>query len=241
MSKTTFENYGLRAANIDDPTVVAGRYSFQRDAERLVVGDVATKLALHPGDTLLEIGFGAGALCVPLSYVVDRITGIDHPAVVKRFEIGFPGLKNISLLAGNFLEMNGVPIHSKVLVYGVLQCLANLDEVVAFIDKALQSLAPGGKMLVGDVPNVDRKDRFLSSPQGKAFSDHWPQVASADNDRFKLSDMPKDNQLVELGDESILKVMQIFRAKGVEVFSLPEPAGLPFGHTREDLLFTKYE
>jgi protein-L-isoaspartate O-methyltransferase len=241
MSKTTFENYGLRAASIDDPTVVAGRYSFQREAERLVVGDVAAKLALQPRDTLLEIGFGAGALSVPLSYLVERVTAIDHPAVVKRFQSGFAGLKNVSLLAGNFFELDNVPKHSKVLAYGVLQCLADYDEVVAFIDKALHSLEPGGMMLVGDVPNVDRKQRFLSSPRGKAFSAHWPKDASADNDRFKLGDMPEDNRLVDLGDESLLRLMQTFRAKGVEVFSLPEPAGLPFGHTREDLLFTKHQ
>jgi protein-L-isoaspartate O-methyltransferase len=241
MSRTTFDQYGWRAAQISDATVVAGRYSFQRESERLIVGEVARLLHLQPTDRLLEIGFGAGALSVPISYMVDSVTAIDHPAVVARFEEGFAAIKNIQTIGGNFLDLEGLVAHNKILIYGVMQCLADFDEVVHFLRKALGLLAPGGLMLVGDIPNTDRKRRFASSERGKAINASWPANASADLHNFKLDELPPDENLVNLDDAALLKLVQIFRSEGFEVGLLPEAPNLPFGQTREDLLFMRHQ
>jgi len=83
MSRITYENYGNLASRLSNATLIAGRYGSQKEAERRIVADVYQKLNLEPDDSLLEIGCNVGNLLVPLSFVVNRCSGIDHPACIR--------------------------------------------------------------------------------------------------------------------------------------------------------------
>lgn len=243
MSRITFENYGRTAREVDDLTIVSGRYAVQAEAQKLIVRDVATKLELAPVDRLLEIGCGPGNILIPLSFMVGRAVGIDHPEVCRRFRARFSD-PSVELLGVNFLDYvagDGVR-YDKILIYSVLNTLSNEDEAYAFVDKAVDLLAPGGILLVGDIANRDLKARFLATRSGQAFEASWRTSqstcdASAQSKAESL--WQQDPAVYSPTDSFIVAAIARYRARGCYATVLPQPPGLPFGNTREDLKIHK--
>ena len=71
MGRTSFESFGEFADRELSWSQIAGRYDFQKAVELEIVRDIAEKLQLSEGDTLLEVGCGAGNLLIPLSGLVN--------------------------------------------------------------------------------------------------------------------------------------------------------------------------
>lgn len=233
MSRISFDNYGRLAASDHSFTVVAGRYTGQQAAEEKIPGDVSGKLDLKPDDTLLEIGCGTGNILLPLFSLVQAATGIDHPAIIKRM-----GQRHnedeIKGIPGNFLDLKIDSLFDKILIYSVLHNLSDEREVTSFIDKALGLLKPGGKMLVGDIPNQDLKERFLSSPEGKKFIEQWQiKMQSVPAPDLDIADDP---QTVAFDDAFMRRLIADIEGEKFNCTILGQPSDLPFGHTRHDLL-----
>lgn len=241
MSEVTFQNYS--AAARDDTlsdTEKAGRYSFQGRAERRILSDLLGKLDLQPADDLLEIGCGTGNLIIPLSHFVARAVGIDNQAAIDRLQTRAPLASNLEGIAGDFLTQQ-MPAgkFAKILVYSVLHCLSSEDEAMLLIDRALSLLAPGGKLLLGDLPNQDHKRRFCASDLGQQTTRQWQEsIATSGHHVFEA--MPADTRLISINDRIIMKFIVHIRARGFEAYLLPQDEQLPFGHTREDILVTAH-
>lgn len=237
MSRVTFENYGKAARLNLDSTIASGRYALQRLSERRIVMDVAAKLALSPNDHLLEIGCGPGNLLVPLSFLVEQAVGIDHPDVCARLRQRFSD-ERLELVGANFLEYEGRDSkYSKVLIYSVLNTLADQEEAIAFVDKAASLLASGGRLLIGDIANSDRKVRFTGSNTGRDFQRRWEKaMASHEHDSGSVGYAVPDDKLFFPNDIFVVEVLTRLRGKGLHAYVLPQPPDLPFGRTREDIL-----
>jgi ubiquinone/menaquinone biosynthesis C-methylase UbiE len=176
MGRLSFENFGHAAAQTDDPTIIASRYLMQKDQEKLITYDVIKKLELTPSDIVLDIGAGPGNITLPLSFMVKEIHAIDHENCLAQIEKRYPSLDNIKLLPGNFLDLEIKETYSKIFFYSVLQYLANEDEVFIAINKAYQALAPGGILMLGDLPNRDKEERFRNSKAGQEYQKKWDQM-----------------------------------------------------------------
>ena len=173
MGRVSFENYGLWARSGGlSPTVMAGRYEVQADAEKLILPDVLSKINLGPADDVIDIGCGSGALLIPLSGLVHTITGVDHRDVIDFLRSCFSD-PSVTLIGGNFLELNIDRKFSAAIAYGVVNYMSTVDELYAFVDKATDLLVPNGRFLIGDIPNQDRKRRFLSTDVGRSFDERW--------------------------------------------------------------------
>ena len=237
MSRTTFENYGRLAQEIEDPTVVGGRYAIQRRAERLIVMDIMEKLDIGPDDRLLEIGCGPGNLLIPLSFMVQSAVGIDHPDVCKFLKSRFSDPK-VHTIGCNFLDYEpaGDEEFDKILMYSVVNTLTDHDEAVEFIDKAVGLVAAGGRLLLGDIANIDRKNRFARSETGKIFEAEW-EKKMADTPRApQQCELRRDDKVFQANDCFVVSLMQRYRARGFDTCVRAQPPDLPFGRTREDLL-----
>ena len=97
----------------------------------------------------------------PIACICNHVYGIDNGSTIKRLYEGYIP-SNITLIPGDWFEINPVPIIqgrtiNKVIIYGVLSALRNMDEVYRFIDKALSLLPENGEILLGDIPNKDKK------------------------------------------------------------------------------------
>lgn len=238
MSLKSFENYTQLAQIADaNHTEVAGRYDFQASAERRILLDVIGKLKFASNDSLLEIGCGPGNLLIPLSYHVASSTGIDNSASLIRLANRCGKEMSIASYAGDFLTMYLPDTkYSKILIYSVIQHCDDLATAKQFLKRALSLLPPGGRLLLGDLPNQDRKHRFGQSNSGKLASETWIRQLSG-GPAHRMATLQHDDLLLPVNDDAIFALMKFGRNEGFESYLLPQPADLPFGNTREDILF----
>ena len=52
----------------------------------------------------------------------------------------------------------------------------------ALVEAGVNLLKPGGRLLIGDIPNRDAKARFLDSPAGREFAVQWEDRKALIND-----------------------------------------------------------
>jgi cyclopropane fatty-acyl-phospholipid synthase-like methyltransferase len=232
-----YKEYEHRASNVHCDTQIAGRYSFQKEDERRIIPDLFKKLDIRSSDSLLEIGCGTGNLLVPLSFCVDRAVGIDNQAAIKKL-LNKDSTGSVEGVVGNFLTYDASHLgkFKKILIYGVLHCLANEKEVYHFVDKALALLDQGGMLVIGDIPNTSLKDSFIKSETGKEFSKQWQRRMESDATKdFESSVTP-----YIFDDENIFNMMGHIKKQGYKAYLLPQSPDLPFGHTREDIVVSGF-
>ena len=238
MSKISFDNYAKKAEKLKDTLQVAGRLPTQRNSERLIVRDIIKKLKISPLDNCLDIGCNVGNILIPLSFMVNSITGIDNASCVTRLQQRYDG-DNIILVKGDFMDHD---FHDqsfdKIIIYSVLHYLGK-DEVEPFIKKALSVLAPGGCMILGDIPNISLKQRFCESEYGIKFQKEWELLNK--NTQYEKADITsrQDLDLAIFDDQRIISILTFIRGLGFNAFVLPQNHDLPFGNTREDIVIER--
>ncbi len=235
----TQENYAnfARQQNASE-TQVAGRYAIQVLPEKRIVADLLHKLAIEPEDTLLEIGCGPGSLALPLSYLVTETSVVDHQDVLARLK-SRGGAKDIRLYPGDFADVTINQQFSKILLYSVLHYLPDFDSIAKFVRKAFDLLLPEGRMVLGDLPNEDKKRRFLASAKGKTFIEEWNLAVAGSDQDFHAKHTISTPNTFGFHDKAVFQLAELVRSWGAETYVLPQPPNLPFGHTREDLVIIK--
>lgn len=120
-----------------------------------------------------------------------------------------------------------------IICYSVFHYIFPVCPLHRFVDTSLHLLAPGGVMLVGDIPNFDKKNRFFGSPEGRAFhrantGDETPPNVETYSPHVNWID-----------DAAIFDLMQRVRASGSESYLIPQDPELPFANRREDVLIVR--
>ena len=237
--KSHFELYGERAKEINSSTVMNGRYQIQESVERLIPNDIISKLNISQNDKVLDVGCGAGLQLIEISKKCKLITACDHENVIQRILNKNQLNKNISLVSGNFLDINFHGSFDKIYAYSVLSTLPSKKELYNFIDKAITLLNPNGQILFGDIPNSNTKARFINSDKGKEFLSHW-QKNMRENSQNKTKDNYLNNEAdlsaVFFDDNLVFEILLYARKLGLNSYLLPQNPELPFGHTREDII-----
>jgi SAM-dependent methyltransferase len=115
-----------------------------------------------------------------------------------------------------------------VIVYSVLHYVFAEGDADEFVEGALALLAPGGRILFGDLPNESKRRRFFASDAGAAY--HRAFMAT--------DDPPPVNEMKDtmIDDAAILRLVSRARERGFDAYVLPQPDDLPFANRREDVL-----
>ena len=93
-------------------------------------------------------------------------------------------------------------------------------------------------LFIGDIPNISLKSRFLSSDSGKKFELNWKEsLPSQSSNPSQYLNIGQQMKSPCIDDSFITDIMTKYNLRGYNVYRLPQPADLPFGNTREDLLF----
>jgi precorrin-6B methylase 2 len=244
--ETFYKAFGALARHTDDPMILAGRNLFHATQIQATCDDVRAKLALSQDDRLLEVGCNVGALLTPLSALVREAVGQDHPDVVARYADFGPMPGNLTLVGGSWPEVRPPGLFDKILIYGVIVTLPDQAAADVVIDACLASLAPGGRLLVGDLCNADMLRRYRSSEEGARISAEYEKKRRDDkiansatyqgrDDLFATVEKPQEY----LDDGYALGLVSRIRKSGMDAWLVPQAPGLPCCFSREDLLVWK--
>jgi SAM-dependent methyltransferase len=247
--------YAKLALENADKTSIAGRYDFDKGKEQFIVDDIVSKLDIKEKSSFFDIGCGAGLVAEYLIKYLHKLdvslTMMDVAEVIgilKRDTISdtmFPGLK-VQLLNGYFPEdfsLTGQKF-DRILLYAVLY---QVDNPMEIIQEAVKLLNPYGKLLLGDLPNISRKGRFLSSGNGRIFDAGYKKMRIEDLPVYKshhdfVEKMIADPEYYSMiDDQFVSNIYQEYTGMGYDVFILPQTDNLPFSKTRHDVLICKYD
>ena len=132
---------------------------------------------------------------------------------------------------------------SKVISYSVLHCIADLKGARAFVAAIADLLAPGGRALIGDLPNTNAKARNARAADAASQSAAWQRQIDDwcrnQGDAHPFDDFAEDSDIGSFTDKDITDFITDLRASGFDAYWLPQPPELPFGRTREDLLIIR--
>ena len=108
-----------------------------------------------------------------------------------------------------------------------------------FLSKIKDLVEDGGRVLIGDVPNYDKLERFLATNRGKSFSKEWEKLKEKEKSKevAVTQFFSEDNvSSIVFNDDLILEILNYFRNNNFNSYLLEQKHNLPFGNSREDII-----
>jgi len=233
-----FDAFGRRAldASMSANEKIGFPEAFRDGLTEVIWRDFQFKLPglAERGAAILDIGCGCGPLPLKLlsesAALKQHVVLNDHANMLAQLPDG--GVK----IAGRFPDCSEAVRAAApkgfdaIICYSVLQHVAAERNPFVFVDHALEMLKPGGRLLLGDIPNVSKLRRFLSSDAGIAHHKKYMKTEDApDVPPFALH---KDR----LDDGFILGLLSHIRLAGFDAWIMPQPEALPLSTRREDIV-----
>lgn len=120
-----------------------------------------------------------------------------------------------------------------ILCYSVLHYILVDTAFFRFLDTSLSLLAPGGQMLIGDIPNISKRKRFFASGTGVRF--HQDFMKTKELPEVTFNKIEND----QIDDAVVFALLQRARAQGFDAYVVPQNPILPMANRREDILITR--
>lgn len=214
--------------------------SYREGKEEAIFQDILGKVSAlgTRGKTVLDIGPGCSQLA---HMIIDLCEGQGHTLVLVDSPemLGhLPDRPFLRKVPGYFPRCEALLAEyanrvDAVITYSVAHYPFVESSVFDFLDRALMLLAPGGELLVGDIPNVSKRKRFFSSPAGVRYHQEF---VGRDEQPAVTFNQPEPGKM---DDAVILGLLLRARLAGYDSYVLPQRADLPMANRREDLLIRK--
>lgn len=213
---------------------------YREGKEELIFADIQCKLTnlANKAQKVLDIGPGCSdlpvflmALCKDRQHElllvdsIEMLSQLPDQSHVRKYIGTFPNaIDDFDYLKGRL---------DVILVYSVLHYIFVEDNIFSFLDKSLSLLAPGGQMLIGDVPNISKRKRFFSSETGKKFHQAFTGTKQDPSVEFLMIEEDK------IDDSVVFGLINRARNQGFDAYVLPQHQDLPMANRREDILITR--
>lgn len=237
-----FEDFRRMAV---DPTLTPNERigfpdSYRDGYESAIAQDIVAKLPvlLKKRKTILDIGPGCAGLP---RWLIGMCADHEHSLLLvdsQEMLDQLPDEPFVTKLPGFFPECRESLDAWKgrcdaILTYSVLHYVFVEANLWRFLDYAIELLADGGALLIGDIPNVSKRKRFFSSRNGVEFHQRFMQTTDVPEVRFDVVENDR------IDDSVILGMVMRARAQGCDAYWLPQPESLPMANRREDVLICK--
>ncbi len=214
--------------------------SYRQGKEELIFASIVANLPLlnETGKLVLDVGPGCSDLphmminlCRERGHKLllvdseEMLSNLPDDDFIHKFPAYYP---QCAPLFSNYTSKVDV-----LLTYSVLQLVFIEGNVWDFLDRSLELLAPGGEMLIGDVPNISKRRRFFSSANGVKFHQQFMNTQTPPEVHFNRLERH------QIDDSVILALISRARNQGFDAYWLPQPPGLPFANRREDVLIRR--
>jgi len=209
--------------------------------EEAILQDILRKLPMLSADDKRVLDIGPG--CAPLARMLIELCGkrrhsvtlIDSPEMLAQLP-DEPFVQKVPAYFPRDCRDLVQQLSAKVdvvLTYSVFHYVFDEHPWHDFVDSCLQMLAPGGEMLIGDIPNTSKRKRFFASEAGVRFHKQFTQTDSAPDVHFNS---PEPRQI---DDAVVMGVLLRCRLAGYDAYILPQNDGLPMANRREDILIRR--
>jgi 2-polyprenyl-3-methyl-5-hydroxy-6-metoxy-1,4-benzoquinol methylase len=206
-----------------------------------ILNDIRGKLPAlaRTGSTILDIGCGCSDLPVTMAVeaasmsqaltLVDSLEMLDQlpplPPTVEKVVARYPDCPDLLAKLEGKLDA--------ILVYSVIQYVFNSGNIFEFLDQSLKLLAPQGRMLIGDIPNLSMRKRFFASDNGVRYHQAFSQSSELPDVGFNKLELGK------VDDAIVLALVSRARAAGFHGYVMPQDDSLPMANRREDVLIVR--
>lgn len=214
--------------------------AYRDGRESAIFADITAKLTNLDRRDVCVLDIGPGCSDLPLmliqrglemghrTYLIDSEEMLDllpSPRHVEKYAGAFPNVPH-------FLEGRSGTI-DVILCYSVFQYIFVDYPLFKFLDSSLALLAPGGQMLIGDIPNISRRKRFFSSAAGKLFHKQFTGEQTDPEVSFNRIEFDK------IDDAVLISLIGRARAQGFDAYIVPQNNALPMSNRREDVLIVR--
>ncbi|PYE22838.1 MULTISPECIES: class I SAM-dependent methyltransferase [Paraburkholderia] len=214
--------------------------SYRAGYEEAIFRDITNKLSNLNGNAKAVLDIGPGCAGLP-RLLIDHSVARGHSLVLldsPEMLAQLPDATGVRKIPGFYPDCEEAlnPWAGKfdaILCYSVFHYIFTEANFWKFLDYSLQLLAPGGQMLIGDIPNVSKRKRLFASDAGIRFHQAFMRTSDKPHVDFRAVEINK------IDDAVILGVIMRARAQGADAYWLPQPATLPMANRREDVLITK--
>jgi hypothetical protein len=214
--------------------------SYRDGHEAAIFKDIRAKLPRLDGREAVVLDIGPGCSDLPnmlMAHCAER----EHRLVLAdsaEMLAHLPSGKGVAKIAGRFpgtadAIRAAFGRANVILCYSVIQYALAEDILHGFFDAALDLLADGGEMLIGDIPNLSMRGRFFASAAGEAVH----RAYSGGNDK-PIAGI-RESEMGKITDHVVLELLARARAAGAHAFVVPQAAGLPMANRREDILIKR--
>jgi hypothetical protein len=213
--------------------------SYRKNKEGAIFADILMKLpalqAHHK--VLLDVGIGCSGLA---QRIVQHCRKKHHTLIAVDSEemlAHLPTARWLRKMPGRFPHIASLSAWKErvdaINVYSVLHYVFAEGNLFEFLDAAVCLLAPGGAILLGDIPNVSKRRRFFASPTGVAFHQRFMKTKETPQVHFARVEPAK------IDDGVIFSILHRYREFGCDTYLLPQTDRLPMANRREDILICK--
>jgi cyclopropane fatty-acyl-phospholipid synthase-like methyltransferase len=237
----TFDDFRKRATDktLSNWEKIGFPDSYRKNIEREIFSDISKKVDLQNDNlNVLDIGCGCSDL---VSYFINNSKQFNQKLYLVDSEEMLANINedkissNVYILPGYFPKIDLIKektiIFDVIIVYSVIQYVFLEQSIYNFIHHCLTILKPGGRLLIGDIPNFSSRERFLKSTDGEKFSNNFLEQ------KVKMEFQHENFERID--DAIIISILSRFRSFGCETYLLPQSKNLPFSNRREDILLIK--
>jgi len=241
-ARITFNEFKKRASNpfLSKYEKIGFPDDYRKNSEIDIFRDLNHKLNLQREKiTIADIGCGCsdladlliknGESCNQTLIMIDSQEMLDllpNKNYIKKINVKFPDCYEEVKQISETLDV--------IIVYSVMQHIILDSNPFSFIDKALELLKPGGMLLLGDLPNNTKRNRFFTSEKGiethKNYCGNTPKP-------LPVVGFPNTHETID--DGMVFGILMRYRGLGFETYLLPQPENLPMSNRREDVLIVK--